>query len=703
MDKQQIASHIQKLRKELDEHNYNYYVLNTPVISDYEFDMKMRELQQLEAEHPEYDDPNSPTRRIGSDINSAFVQVTHNYPMLSLSNAYSEEEVADFDQRIRKLIDQEVEYVCELKFDGTSISLTYEAGKLVRAVTRGDGVQGDDVTENVKTIRSVPLTLRGNDFPHSFEIRGEVLIPFDVFDQLNRERQEAGEAPFANPRNAGSGTLKMQNPAEVAKRRLDAYFYYMQGENLPSDSHYENLQQAQKWGFKVSEHTQKCASLKEVSDFLQKWDVERQQLPVATDGVVIKVDSKQLQDELGNTAKSPRWAIAYKFKAEQAVTTLKSVTYQVGRTGAVTPVANLEPVLLAGTMVKRASLHNADIIEKLGLSLNDTVYVEKGGEIIPKIVNVDKNQRSSASRPIRFINCCPECNTPLVRKEGEAAHYCPNEEGCPPQIKGKLEHFISRKAMDIDGLGSETIDQFYQQGLIRNIADLYELKKTQILALEGHQEKSAQNIISGIEASKKIPFERVLFALGIRYVGETVAKKLAKAMGSMDKLIAATEEELIEVDEIGEKIAESLVAWLAKDAHQQLIKRLKSYGLQLEMTEAQQPSGHQLESLNFVVSGNFGTPQRRKELENLVEQHGGKLVSSISAKTSYLLAGDKTGPAKLQKAQKLDIPVINEAQFFEMIGNKTNNDEKTEDGPVQRSLFKIDLRTPINDIRFLNF
>ncbi len=687
MDKQQIASHIQKLRKELDEHNYNYYVLNTPVISDYEFDMKMRELQQLEAEHPEYDDPNSPTRRIGSDINSAFVQVTHNYPMLSLSNAYSEEEVADFDQRIRKLIDQEVEYVCELKFDGTSISLTYEAGKLVRAVTRGDGVQGDDVTENVKTIRSVPLTLRGNDFPHSFEIRGEVLIPFDVFDQLNRERQEAGEAPFANPRNAGSGTLKMQNPAEVAKRRLDAYFYYMQGENLPSDSHYENLQQAQKWGFKVSEHTQKCASLKEVSDFLQKWDVERQQLPVATDGVVIKVDSKQLQDELGNTAKSPRWAIAYKFKAEQAVTTLKSVTYQVGRTGAVTPVANLEPVLLAGTMVKRASLHNADIIEKLGLSLNDTVYVEKGGEIIPKIVNVDKNQRSSASRPIRFINCCPECNTPLVRKEGEAAHYCPNEEGCPPQIKGKLEHFISRKAMDIDGLGSETIDQFYQQGLIRNIADLYELKKTQILALEGHQEKSAQNIISGIEASKKIPFERVLFALGIRYVGETVAKKLAKAMGSMDKLIAATEEELIEVDEIGEKIAESLVAWLAKDAHQQLIKRLKSYGLQLEMTEAQQPSGHQLESLNFVVSGNFGTPQRRKELENLVEQHGGKLVSSISAKTSYLLAGDKTGPAKLQKAQKLDIPVINEAQFFEMIGNKTNNDEKTEDGPVQRSLF----------------
>ena len=667
MNRKEANQKITQLRKELEEHNYNYYVLAKPVISDFDFDMKMKELEKLEVDYPEFADPNSPTQRVGSDINKEFEQAKHRYSMLSLSNAYSENEVKDFDTRIRKIIETDFEYVCELKFDGSSISLTYKNGKLTQAVTRGDGTRGDIVTDNVRTIRSVPLILRGNDYPESFEIRGEVLMPFKIFEKLNEEREKAGEPLLANPRNTAAGTLKMQNSAIVASRQLDAYFYYILGENLPEDGHYEMLQKAKSWGFKISEASKLCKNLDEVFAFIRKWDVERHKYPVATDGVVIKVNSRNLQENLGFTAKSPRWAIAYKFKAESAATVLKSVSYQVGRTGAITPVANLEPVLIAGTIVKRASLHNADIIKKLDLHLNDTVFVEKGGEIIPKITGVDERQRHPMSKPLEFIDKCPECGTPLVRNEGEAAHYCPNETGCPPQIKGKMEHFVSRKAMDIDGLGQETIDLLYNQGLAKSIADLYLLKKEELSELERLGEKSAERILKGLENSKNVPFERVLFALGIRFVGETVAKTLANQLHSIENIQTKTKEELLELNEIGEKIAESIVDYFSQTKHLELIESLKSQGLKFEINEDKLTGRtEKLEGLNIVISGTFSL-HSRDELKNLIEQNGGKNVSSISKKTNYLIAGENMGPSKKEKATQLGIPVISEDDFIKML------------------------------------
>lgn len=658
---------IEALRHELEEYNYQYYVLSSPTISDYDFDMKLKELEKLEAEFPQFYDVNSPTQRVGSDLNQEFVQVEHQYPMLSLSNSYSEAELYEFDQRIKKLTEDSYEFACELKFDGTSISLWYENGSLVRAVTRGDGVKGDDVTANARTIRSIPLKLKGNDYPGRFEMRGEVLLPFSVFAELNQAREEAGELPFANPRNAASGTLKMQNAAEVAKRKLDAYFYYLLGENLPEDGHFENLQRAKSWGFKISEHTRKCATIDEVIEFIKYWDTERFNLPVATDGIVIKVNSRRLQNNLGFTAKSPRWAVAYKFKAEQVSTTLESVSYQVGRTGAVTPVANLTPVLLAGTVVKRASLHNADIINKLDLHEEDVVYVEKGGEIIPKIVDVNDSQRKADARKIEFIRECPECGTALIRREGEAAHYCPNETGCAPQIKGKIEHFISRKAMDIDGLGQETIELLYQKGLIHNSADLYELTADQITPLERMGEKSAERILKSLEESESVPFERVLFALGIRFVGETVAKKLAQKLGSITKIQEASLEDLIAIDEIGAKIAESVLAYFQDEANQTLVKRLQEKGLQLELDEAVlSERSDKLEGKSIVISGTF-EKHSRDELKAMIEKNGGKNVGSISKKTSFLLAGSNIGPSKLEKVEKLGIPMVSEDEFLEML------------------------------------
>jgi DNA ligase (NAD+) len=629
--------------------------------------MQLRELEKLEKEFPEFDDPNSPTKRVGSDISKEFQQLEHRYTMLSLSNAYSEEELKDFDTRIKKLVDEDFEYVCELKFDGSSISLLYESGKLARAVTRGDGTKGDDVTNNVRTIRSVPLTLRGNDYPENFEIRGEVVMPFKIFEELNQKREENGEALFANPRNAAAGTLKMQDPSIVASRKLDAYFYYIPGENLPVDSHFKLLDKAREWGFKVSEATKLCKNLDEVFAFIKKWDQKRFEYPVATDGVVIKVNSRRMQDELGFTAKSPRWAIAYKFKAESATTVLRSVSYQVGRTGAVTPVANLDPVPIAGTIVKRASLHNEDIIQKLDLHLNDTVFVEKGGEIIPKITGVDPAKRHPMSAPVQFIKKCPECGTLLERKEGEAAHYCPNEVGCPPQIKGKMEHFVSRKAMDIDGLGQETIELLYNNGLAKGIADLYRLEKKQLLQLERFQEKSAQRILDGLEESKKAPFEQVLFALGIRYVGETVAKILAKELHSIDNLRNKTKDELIAIDEIGDRIAESIIDFFSKPEHVEMIEFLKKQGLQFQISEDQlSDRTDKLSSLSIVISGTFEN-YSRDELKQMIEKNGGKNVGSLSKKTSYLLAGDNMGPSKREKAEKLNIPVISEEEFLKML------------------------------------
>ncbi|WP_423128605.1 NAD-dependent DNA ligase LigA [Gaoshiqia sp. Z1-71] len=667
MDKELAKQQIDKLRKELEIFNYQYYVLSQPTVSDYEFDMKLKELETLEAEHPEFFDPNSPSQRIGSDINQEFVQVKHQYPMLSLSNSYSEGELVDFDQRIKKLINEPYEFVCELKFDGTSISLSYENGQLVRAVTRGDGEKGDDVTANVRTIRSIPLKLTGNDFPAKFEIRGEVLLPFAVFAELNQAREENGETPFANPRNAASGTLKMQNSAEVAKRRLDAYFYYLLGENLPDDGHFETLGHAQRWGFKISDHTRRCANIQEVINFIREWDTERFKLPVATDGIVIKVNSRRLQNNLGFTAKSPRWAIAYKFKAEQVSTTLESVSFQVGRTGAVTPVANLTPVLLAGTVVKRASLHNADIINKLDLHLNDVVFVEKGGEIIPKIVDVNDSLRHPLAQKVEFITHCPECGSALVRREGEAAHYCPNETGCPPQIKGKIEHFISRKAMNIDGLGQETIELLYNQGLIRHSADLYDLTADQLIPLERMGEKSAERILKSLEESKNVPFERVLFALGIRFVGETVAKKLAQKLVHIDRIRSASLEELTNIDEIGGKIAESVLAYFQEESNIKTIRRLQEKGLQLELDQSiVTKRSNKLEGLSIVISGTFEN-YSRDELKELIEKNGGKNVGSISKNTSYLLGGSNIGPAKLEKVEKLGIPVISEDDFLKMI------------------------------------
>ncbi len=666
MDQQQALQKIKELQTELEEHNYNYYVLAQPSISDYEFDMKLKELESLEKEHG-IDDPNSPTKRVGSDLSSDFEQVEHKYSMLSLSNAYSEEEIRDFDTRVKKLIGTECEYVCELKYDGSSISLTYENGQLVRAVTRGDGVKGDDVTTNVRTIKSIPLKLRGTDYPESFEIRGEILMPFEVFSQLNAELEERGEALLANPRNTAAGTLKMKNSAVVASRKLDAYLYYLLGENLPEDGHFQNLQKAREWGFKISDHMQLCPTLEDVFDFLRKWDTERFNLPVATDGVVIKVNSKRLQDNLGFTAKSPRWAIAYKFKAESVSTILKSVSYQVGRTGAVTPVANLEPVPVAGTIVKRASLHNADIIKNLDLHLGDTVFVEKGGEIIPKITAVDATKRHPMFQPVTFIENCPECNTPLIRKEGEAAHYCPNEDGCPPQIKGKMEHFVSRKAMDIDGIGEETVELLYSQGLAHNITDFYELKKDQLENLDRMAEKSAQRILDGLEASKKVPFERVLFALGIRFVGETVAKTLVKKLHTIENIQSQTLEQLTEIDEIGSRIAESVIDWFSKPEHLEIIQKLKEKGLQFAISEEQLAGRtEKLAGLNIVISGTF-EKHSRDELKKMIEMNGGKNVGSISKKTNYLLAGENIGPSKLEKVTKLGIPTISEDDFLKML------------------------------------
>lgn len=658
---------IDRLREELHQHNYNYYVLNAPVISDREFDMLMKELQDLESKHPEHFDENSPSMRVGSDINKDFTQVQHKYPMLSLGNTYSEADVKDFYERVRKALNEPFEICCEMKFDGTSISLTYENGKLVRAVTRGDGVQGDDVTDNVKTIRTIPLVLKGDGYPKEFEIRGEILMPWNVFEELNREREAREEPLFANPRNAASGTLKLQNSAAVAARHLDAYLYYLLGDNLPCDGHYENLQEAARWGFKVSDITRKVQTLEEVFEFINYWDVERKNLPVATDGIVLKVNSLRQQRNLGYTAKSPRWAIAYKFQAEQALTRLHTVSYQVGRTGAITPVANLDPVQLSGTVVKRASLHNADIIQSLDLHINDMVYVEKGGEIIPKITGVDITQRQPDSQKVTFITHCPECGSPLVRYEDEAAHYCTNETACPPQIKGKIEHFISRRAMNIEGLGPETVDQFYQHGLIHNAADLYELTEDQLIGLERMGKKSAQNIIQGIEQSKQVPFERVLFALGIRFVGETVAKKLAKAMHTIDKLAAATLDELIQLDEIGGKIAQSILNYFANEANRDLIEHLRRAGVQLALTEETlSAQTDKLKGMSIVISGVFAK-HSRDEYKQMIEQNGGKNVGSISSKTSFILAGENMGPSKLEKAQKLGVRIIDENEFLQML------------------------------------
>ena len=663
-----VKERIDQLRAELHRHNYNYYVLNAPEISDKEFDDLMRELQDLETAHPEYMDENSPTQRVGSDLNKNFTQVEHRYPMLSLGNTYSENEVADFYERVRRGLEgEDFEICCELKYDGTSISLTYEDGRLVQAVTRGDGVRGDVVTDNVKTIRTIPLVLHG-DYPPLFEIRGEILMPWESFEALNREREAREEPLFANPRNAASGTLKSQNSSVVAARRLDAYLYYLLGEDLPGDGHYENLQVARTWGFKISEHMRKARTLQDIYDYISYWDTERKNLPVATDGIVLKVNSLRQQRALGYTAKSPRWAIAYKFQAERARTRLNEVTYQVGRTGAVTPVANLDPVQLSGTVVRRASLHNADIIEGLDLHLGDMVYVEKGGEIIPKITGVDTEARdASLGEKVSFITRCPECGTPLVRYEGEAAHYCPNETACPPQIKGKIEHFISRRAMNIDGLGPETVDLFYQQGLIRDVSGLFSLRVEDIQGLERMGRKTAENIVSGIAASRAVPFERVLFALGIRFVGETVAKKLARAFGSIDALRRADMQALTAIDDVGERIAQSIIAYFANPQNRALVERLEAAGLQFSRTD-EELAGQtdRLAGQAIVISGVFAR-HSRDEYKALIEKHGGKNTGSISAKTSFILAGDNMGPAKLEKARKLGVRIVDEDEFLRMI------------------------------------
>ena len=658
---------IKALREALEQHNYNYYVLSAPTISDREFDEMMKELQTLEEAHPEYADPHSPTQRVGSDLSKEFEQVAHKYPMLSLGNTYSEEEVKDFYERIARDLNEPFEIVAELKYDGTSISLTYEDGRLVRAVTRGDGTRGDDVTANVKTIRSVPLKLMGDRYPAAFEIRGEILLPWAEFDRLNKEREEQEEPLFANPRNAASGTLKQLNPAIVAARKLDAYFYYLLGEELPAETHFDNLEAARSWGFKIPNVIRVCNSLEDIYDYIAHWDAERKNLPVATDGIVLKVNSLRQQRNLGFTAKSPRWAIAYKFQAERAVTRLNSVSFQVGRTGAVTPVANLEPVLLAGTTVKRASLHNADIIEGLDLHLGDKVFVEKGGEIIPKIVGVDVEARGLlVGDKVRFIRSCPECGTPLVRPEGEAAHYCPNEAGCPPQIKGKIEHFVTRRAMNIN-MGPETVEDLYEAGYVKNAADLYTLEISDLLRLERWADKSARNLMASLEESKQVPFERVLYGLGIRFVGETVAKRLVSAFHSMDQLGQASFEDLIAVDEIGERIARSIIAYFADERNRTLVNRLKEYGLQMSVAEEVLANrSEKLKGLSIVISGTFAK-HSRDEYKAMIEQHGGKNSGSVSGKTDYILAGDNMGPAKLEKAAKLGVKIINEDEFLNMI------------------------------------
>ncbi len=661
-----IEDRIKKLREVLNEHNYKYYVLNQPAISDFEYDKLMRELVDLESAHPEYYDPNSPSQRIGDDRSQEFEQVAHKYPVLSLGNTYSREEITEFDNRIKKVITGNIEYVCELKYDGASISLTYENGRLMQAVTRGDGITGDNVIANVKTIKSIPLVLAGNDYPSLFEIRGEIFLPHAGFEKMNREREEIGEALFANPRNAASGTLKIQNSSVVAKRPLDCVLYYLMGDNLPFGTHFENLCKAKEWGFKISEHISKCLTLEEVFRFIDYWETGRRDLPYDIDGIVIKVNSYRQQSSLGFTAKSPRWAIAYKYKAEQAATRLLSIDYQVGRTGAITPVANLEPVMLAGTKVRRASLHNADQIALLDIRINDIVYIEKGGEIIPKVVGVEKSIRDANSKPVEYIKHCPQCGTELVREEGEAKHYCPNEDGCPPQIKGKIEHFVSRKAMDI-GLAEATVDQLYRSGLVNNIADLYSLTKDQLLDLERFADKSADNLIKSIDNSKKVPFDRVLFALGIRYVGETVARKLANHLKSLDNLAKARFEDLTGVEEIGDKIAESITSYFNNKKTAKLHERLKNAGLQLCISkETVKMASNILEGKSIIISGVF-EKYSREELKELIEKNGGRNVSSISGKTDYLLAGDKIGPSKLEKANKLKIKIISEDEFLKII------------------------------------
>ncbi|WP_294921153.1 NAD-dependent DNA ligase LigA [uncultured Prevotella sp.] len=657
------------LRQTLHEHNYKYYVLNQPDISDQDFDFLMHELQDLEARHPEMYDANSPTLRVGSDLNQNFTQVTHKYPMLSLANTYNEQDVADWYDSVRRGLDgEEFEVCCEMKYDGLSISLTYVDGKLVRGVTRGDGVHGDDVTANVRTIRCIPLVLKeGSGYPHEFEIRGEILMPWNVFERLNAEREAAEEPLFANPRNAASGTLKSQNSRLVASRQLDSYLYYLLGDTLPTDGHYENLQTAASWGFKISQGMKKVKTLQEIYDYINYWDTERKNLPVATDGIVLKVNSLRQQRSLGYTAKSPRWAIAYKFKAERACTRLNEVSYQVGRTGAVTPVANMDAVQLAGTVVKRATLNNEDFIRNFDLHIGDYVYVEKGGEIIPKIVGVDVDRRPIDAEPVKFIDKCPECGTPLVRYEGEAAHYCPNDTGCPPQIKGRIEHFIARRAMNIDSLGPETVDEYYRRGLVHNVADLYTIKVQDING-SGNRERSARKIVDGIAASRQVPFERVVFALGIRFAGETSARLLARHFKTMDALQNASMQELMEVEGVGEVIAKSVIAYFHNPVNQDIVERLRSYGLQMQLSE-EQISGatDKLAGKSIVISGVFAK-HSRDEYKALIEQNGGKNVGSISGKTSFILAGDNMGPSKLQKAEKLGIPLVNEEQFLEMIG-----------------------------------
>jgi DNA ligase (NAD+) len=659
---------ILQLRQQLHEHNYKYYVLNQPTVSDQDFDFMMHELQDLERKHPEMDDPNSPSKRVGSDLNKDFRQVTHKYPMLSLANTYSEQDVAEWYSSVQRGLEgDDFDVCCEMKYDGLSISLTYVDGKLVRGVTRGDGVHGDDVTSNVKTIRCIPLVLPGTGYPQEFEIRGEILLPWKEFDRINAEREEAEEPLFANPRNAASGTLKSQNSKLVADRHLDSYLYYLLGEQLPCDGHYENLMQAQKWGFKISRGMKKVKTLQEIYDFINYWETERKNLPVATDGIVLKVNSLRQQRALGYTAKSPRWAIAYKYKAERACTPLREVTFQVGRTGAITPVANMEPVQLAGTTVKRATLNNEDFIRSFDLHIGDYVYVEKGGEIIPKIVGVELSMRPAGARRVEFITHCPECGAELVRIDGEAAHYCPNDAGCPPQIKGRIEHFISRKAMNIDSLGPETVDDYYRHGLIHNVADLYDIQVESINGPDGKKEKSAQKIVRGIAESRNVPFERVVFALGIRFVGETSAKLLARHFKDIDSLANASLQELQQVDGIGEVMASSIVSYFHHPVNMQILERLRAYGIQMRLSEEQtSASSDKLAGQSIVISGVF-QHHSRDEYKQIIEQNGGKNVGSISGKTSFILAGDNMGPSKLEKAGKLGIHIVDEDTFLKMI------------------------------------
>jgi DNA ligase (NAD+) len=665
MNPEKARTRIDELRKVLRQHNYNYYVKSQPTISDFEYDQLLSELQNLESDFPLFDDENSPTRRVGSDLNREFTSYEHRYPMLSLGNSYSRDELLEFDQRVQKAIGGDFSYFCELKYDGVAVALTYQNGQLNRALTRGDGTRGDDVTHNIRTIRSIPLYLQGDDFPPEFEIRGEVILPIEGFDKLNAEREKVGEPRFANPRNAASGTLKMQNSAQVARRPLDCLFYYIPGEQRLFPTQHESLDVARAWGFRVPDHNRLAGSMEEVFEFIDMWESAREELPFDIDGVVIKVDSVELQQQLGYTAKTPRWAISYKFRAEQAVSHLLSVDFQVGRTGAITPVANLEPVQLAGTTVKRASLHNADQIALLDIRVDDKVYVEKGGEIIPKIVGVDKTRRRGSSQAFEFISNCPECGTVLIREEDEAAHYCPNSEGCPPQIKGRIEHFISRKAMDINA-AEATINLLFREGLIKDVSDLYRLEYHVVKQLDRFGEKSADKLLRSIEASRTIPFARVLFALGIRYVGETVAMKLAEAFLSMDALMEADRESLEEVDEIGERIAGSLISYFAAGENRKLIERLKNAGLQMSMEQKIENNNKLLSGKTFVISGVF-SKHSREELKMLIEEHGGRNSGSISARTDYILAGENMGPSKYQKAQDLGIPIISEDQFMHMI------------------------------------